>query len=130
MRSSATRTALRTRPMVIRRSLATPRALATRPTVLARSTDNTTGSGNTGIGGGALSSNTGSGNVALGQYAGLNATTGSNNVYIGAGMKAWLARATPAISRTLWGRPSARVEPPCYVDNAGKLGAACLRAAL
>jgi hypothetical protein len=47
----------------------------------------TTGSGNTAIGGQALQNSTiGSFNIALGYQAGLGATTGSSNIYIGAGV--------------------------------------------
>ena len=45
---------------------------------------NTTGSGNTAVGSGALeASTTGSNNIALGFQAGINLTTGSNNIEIG-----------------------------------------------
>jgi hypothetical protein len=45
---------------------------------------NTTGNSNTAIGAWALGNNKADGNVALGYQAGLNATTGSNNIYLGA----------------------------------------------
>jgi hypothetical protein len=45
---------------------------------------NITGGANTAIGAEALSSNTADGNVALGYQAGRNATTGPNNIYLGA----------------------------------------------
>jgi hypothetical protein len=47
---------------------------------------NTTGSDNTACGGGALNDTTGNDNTALGFQAGILATTGDGNVYIGAGM--------------------------------------------
>lgn len=47
---------------------------------------NTAGNENTAVGGGALNDTTGSDNTALGFQAGILATVGGGNVYIGAGM--------------------------------------------
>jgi len=48
--------------------------------------NNTAGSDNTAVGSGALNDTTGSDNTALGFQAGISATDGDGNVYIGAGM--------------------------------------------
>jgi trimeric autotransporter adhesin len=48
--------------------------------------NNTAGNDNTAVGGGALNDTTGNDNTALGFQAGILATTGDGNVYIGAGM--------------------------------------------
>jgi trimeric autotransporter adhesin len=47
---------------------------------------NTTGNDNTAVGGGALNDTTGSDNTAIGFQAGILATVGNGNVYVGAGM--------------------------------------------
>jgi endosialidase-like protein len=62
---------------------------------------NTTGNDNTAVGGGALNDTTGNDNTALGFQAGILATTGDGNVYIGAGMSGVAAEANHTYIRNI-----------------------------
>jgi hypothetical protein len=84
---------------------------------------NTTGAGNTANGDGALNSNTvGSGNTALGSGAGA-ATTGNNNVYIGAGMNGVAGESNACYIASVFGQTSAS-GVPVLINSNNKLGTA------
>jgi hypothetical protein len=84
---------------------------------------NTTGIDNTADGLNALFSNTGNDNTALGFGAGSVATTGSNNVYIGAGMVGLAGESNACYIASIFGQT---VDPTddlaVFVDGHGKLG--------
>jgi hypothetical protein len=63
--------------------------------------NNTTGSDNTACGGGALNDTTGNDNTALGFQAGILATTGDGNVYIGSGMSGVAAESNHTYIRNI-----------------------------
>jgi uncharacterized coiled-coil protein SlyX len=86
----------------------------------------TTGGNNTGAGWFSLKSdttgsfNTGIG-VALGYGAGSNTTTGSNNVYIGAGMQGVAGESNACYMASIFGQTSAS-GIPVLINSGGKLG--------
>ena len=72
----------------------------------------------------ALFGNTsGSSNVALGSEAGENATTGSHNVYIGAGMVGVAAESNACYIASIFGQTSAS-GIPVFINANSKLGTA------
>jgi hypothetical protein len=82
--------------------------------------DNTTGNSNTAVGYGALAHNTGSSNTGLGNAAGLLATDGDGNVYIGAHMHGVAGEANTTYIRNVYSsQASARI---VYVDANNKIG--------
>jgi hypothetical protein len=82
------------------------------------------GYGNTAIGFQALFNNTtGPVNTALGDGAGLNATTGSSNVYIGAGMAGVASESNACYIASIFGQTSAS-GVPVFINSNNKLGTA------
>jgi trimeric autotransporter adhesin len=81
-----------------------------------------TGNSNTGIGDGALQNNsTGIDNTALGTSAGFNATTGSNNVYIGVGMQGVAGESNACYIASIFGQTSAS-GTTVVINSDNKLG--------
>lgn len=82
---------------------------------------NTSGQYNTAIGHSALNNNvTGSNNVALGESAGYN-STGSGNIYIGAGMVGLVGENNTCYISKIWDQTSSG-GAAVFINNAGKLG--------
>jgi hypothetical protein len=85
--------------------------------------NNTAGNDNTAIGGGALNDTTGNDNTALGFQAGILATTGSNNVYIGSGMSGVAGESNACYIASIFGQTSAN-GMPVFINSNHKLGTA------
>ena len=85
---------------------------------------NTTGPGNVASGFQALMNTTGTGslNSAFGYQAGTNQTTGTNNVYIGAGMVGRPAESNTCYIASIFGQTTAFGGLTVYIDSDGKLG--------
>jgi hypothetical protein len=84
---------------------------------------NVTGNDNTACGGGSLNDTTGSDNTALGFQAGILATTGSNNVYIGSGMSGVAGESNACYIASIFGQTSAN-GVPVLINSNNKLGTA------
>src|SRR5712672_3120809 len=90
---------------------------------------NTTGSNNTAVGNGALQKNRGSENIAMGDQAGVNLTTGNDNIDIGnpgvAGESGTLrigtVKQTAAYMRGIYGQTVA-TGVGVIIDSTGHLG--------
>jgi len=83
---------------------------------------NITGSSNTAVGSGALFNNTsGVFNVALGTSAGANATIGSNNVYIGAGVRGAAGESNACYIASIFNQTSPS-GIPVLINSDNKLG--------
>ncbi len=85
--------------------------------------NNTTGNDNTACGGGALNDTTGNDNTALGFQAGISATTGSNNVYIGSGISGVAGESNACYIASIFGQTSAS-GVPVFINSNNKLGTA------
>ena len=85
--------------------------------------NNTAGNDNTACGGGALNDTTGNDNTALGFQAGILATTGSNNVYIGSGMSGVAGESNACYIASIFNQPSAN-GVPVLINSFNKLGTA------
>jgi hypothetical protein len=85
--------------------------------------NNTAGNDNTACGGGALNDTTGNDNTALGFQAGILATTGSNNVYIGSGMSGVAGESNACYIASIFGQTSAN-GMPVFINSNNKLGTA------
>ncbi len=85
--------------------------------------NNTAGNDNTAIGGGALNDTTGNDNTALGFQAGILATTGSNNVYIGSGMSGVAGESNACYIASIFSQTSAN-GMPVFINSNNKLGTA------
>jgi hypothetical protein len=84
---------------------------------------NLTGNDNTAVGGGSLNDTTGNDNTALGFQAGILATTGSNNVYIGSGMSGVAGESNACYIASIFGQTSTN-GVPVFVNSNNKLGTA------
>ena len=82
-----------------------------------------TGNDNTAVGGGSLNDNTGNDNTALGFQAGILATTGSNNVYIGSGMSGVAGESKACYIASIFGQTSVN-GVPVLINSSNKLGTA------
>ena len=82
---------------------------------------NTAGTSSTAVGVGALGNSTGNLNTALGFHAGINATNGGANVYIGAGMEGVAGEAVACYIRSIFGSTSAN-GIPVLINSSNKLG--------
>jgi hypothetical protein len=83
---------------------------------------NTTGGSSTAVGSGALFNNTsGAFNVALGASAGANATIGSNNVYIGAGVRGAAGESNACYIASIFNQTSSS-GIPVLINSDNKLG--------
>ena len=82
---------------------------------------NTAGSSSTAVGVGALGNSTGNHNTALGFHAGINATNGGANVYIGSGMEGVAGEAVACYIRSIFGSTSAN-GIPVLINSSNKLG--------
>ena len=84
---------------------------------------NLTGNDNTAVGGGSLNDTTGNDNTALGFQAGISATTGSNNVYIGSGMSGVAGESNACYIASIFGQTSTN-GVPVFINSNNKLGTA------
>jgi hypothetical protein len=82
---------------------------------------NVFGDSNTAAGYNALHNNNGPANVALGAGAGYNATTGSGNVYVGAGMVGVAGESNACYIASIFGQTSAD-GVQVYINSNNKLG--------
>ena len=83
--------------------------------------DNIVGDENVAVGLNALNNSTGNNNVALGNYAGFEATTGSNNVYIGYQIEGTAGESNACYIRSIFGQTN-NLGSPVYIDANSKLG--------
>jgi len=82
---------------------------------------NMTGNDNTAVGGGSLNDTTGNDNTALGFQAGILATTGSNNVYIGSGMSGVAGESNACYIASIFGQTSTN-GVQVFINSNNKLG--------
>src|SRR5205823_2695735 len=83
--------------------------------------DFATGDTNTAVGSNALAQCTGVDNTAIGSLAGFNSTTGTNNVYIGAGIQGIAGESNACRIKSIFGQTAANGSA-VFITSGNKLG--------